>query len=129
MDIEWQIGTVRPHLKTIPVYMRELDGDCGPTIQVSDKPGEGDIYTSLSDFMEDWGGSVAFFNALVPEPVRRQCQCCGAVEGEVHHQDPWHPGRIVRLRLSRVRQRLECQLCNDGLAAVARDKKRKAEVK
>jgi hypothetical protein len=57
MDIQLKIGTVRTELYgnavDVEVYLRELDSDCGPMIQVGDEDDNSD-YDNLEDFMRDW---------------------------------------------------------------------------
>lgn len=59
------------------------------------------------------------------EPAKelRRCACCGAVEGLPHH-DRGFGYLIVKMRRSRLRKRLECQLCNAGAAALRREERR-----
>lgn len=45
----------------------------------------------------------------------RVCACCGACEGEKHH-DAEYAHLVVVLYQSRARQRLECMVCREGLS-------------
>lgn len=49
---------------------------------------------------------------------KRVCACCGAREGERHHDESYRH-LITTLIRSRRRKRLECQPCRDGLRLLA----------
>lgn len=52
-----EIGTVTAHATALPVYLRELEEDCGPVVQVGNDPGDGDVYNSLAEFIDNWGSN------------------------------------------------------------------------
>jgi len=77
-----------------------------------------DIYTDAPEYedrvMEVHALLGVVFTSPVAKPRQRVCQCCGAREGQYHH-DPGYRDQIVSLTRSRARKRLECQFCYRGL--------------
>jgi len=68
-NIKFQIGTVVNGLnEVLPVYLRELPIDCGPVIQVSNEPGEADLYNTLEAFFDDWASAFTSLEKWIQQP-------------------------------------------------------------
>jgi hypothetical protein len=68
-NIKFQIGTVVNGLnEVLPVYLRELPIDCGPVIQVSNEPGEADLYNTLEAFFDEWALAFTSLEKWIQQP-------------------------------------------------------------
>ena len=67
MNIKIVIGKVITEGYNWPVYLRELDSDAGPLVQIGDSDAEADCFNSLEGFMAAWGSSFTAFGAMTPE--------------------------------------------------------------
>jgi len=96
MDIRIQIGTVAAGAagcETLPVYLRELDGDCGPVIQVGNSGMDDFEFDTLEAFWTRWAHRFTAAApateppAEIPAPANRfYCPDCKGTEVHVTAQ-------------------------------------------
>lgn len=75
MNISIPIGVVSVgSTGKLPVFLAQTNAQPITHLQVGDKPGDGDIYSDLSEFMDAWGEN---FTPAMESPSGFYCKGCG----------------------------------------------------
>jgi len=111
MDIKIVIGKVHTEGYNWPVYLRELDSDAGPLVQIGDSDAEDDCFNSLEKFMRMYGETFTAIGAMTPEPPSLEARREKAVKlletaQEAQH-DYWDAVRALEVGLA--------ALCGDSV--------------